>query len=49
MFKYDDDDWDYIPIGAPFHSDIYSEKDKKPKNDDDDYAPIGAPYHHDDD
>lgn len=48
MFKYDDD-WDYVPIGAPFHSDIYSEKDKKPKNDDDDYAPIGAPYHHDND
>ena len=48
MFKYDDD-WDDVPIGAPFHSDIYFEKDEKTKNNNDDYAPIGAPYHHDDD
>ena len=50
MFKYDDD-WDYTPIGAPYHSDIASEKDKKPKddNDDRDYAPIGAPFHHSND
>ena len=39
------------PIGAPFHSDIASEKDEKPKNDNDDrdYVPIGAPYHHNND
>lgn len=44
------DEWDYIPIGAPFHSDIDSEKDKKPKDDNErDYVPIGAPFHHNND
>ena len=48
MYK-DNDDWDYTPIGAPFHSDIASEKDEKTKNNDDwDYTPIGAPFHSDD-
>ena len=39
---------EYIPpIGAPYHSDIASEKDERPKKDDDDwdYVPIGAPFH----
>lgn len=42
-----DDEWDYVPIGAPYHSDIATEKDEKPENDDydRDYVPIGAPFH----
>ena len=47
----DENGKEYIPpILAPFHSDIASEKDEKPKNDDYDrhYVPILAPFHDDD-